>query len=223
MRYLRGKRLRREATMRLTILALVLGLALGGRAEATQEYILPTLFDVTGVEASDALNVRAGPGVQHPVIATLAPDAERIEVVAHDATGRWGQVNTGERAGWVSMRYLAYRTDVWEEGALPEGLRCAGTEPFWSLRPEGDALVYSTPEQIDGTAAPIAAVLGTGIFRDPRRAIVAEAQGLRLTASLTTQWCSDGMSDRAYGLTAMVVREDAEGATLLTGCCRLGE
>jgi uncharacterized membrane protein len=189
-------------------------------AWATQEYILPTLFDVTDVAADDVLNVRAGPGTGHPVIGMLAPDAERIEVVAHDRTGHWGQVNLGERAGWVSMRYLAYRVDVWEPGELPAALQCFGTEPFWSLRPEDGALVLEAPGEA-AVEAPIGAVLDTGVFRDPRRAVVAATDALRMTATMEATACSDQMSDRAYGLSVMVVREEDGEAGLLTGCCRL--
>lgn len=189
-------------------------------AEATREYILPTRFDVVDVAADDVLNVRARPNAGAEIIGALAPDAENIEVMAHDASGRWGLVNIGGRAGWVSMRYLNYRVDVWEPGRLPEGLQCLGTEPFWSLRPERDRLVLATPEAEE--AGRIVAILDTGIFRDPRRAVVAEGKGLRLTASLTAARCLDGMSDRAYGLEAMVVREDAEETRLLSGCCTIG-
>ena len=201
------------------IRVLVLLVALAGPARATQEYLLPTLFDVTGVAADDVLNVRAEPDARAEIVGALAPDAEGVEVVAHDASGRWGLVNTAERSGWVAMRYLAYRTDVWEPAALPEGLRCVGTEPFWSIWPEGERLVFARPEaEVSGR---IAAVLGTGVFRDPRRALVAEGEGWRLTATLAPRRCSDGMSDLAYGLEASVVREAGGEAELLLGCCRI--
>lgn len=193
-------------------LALIL---LAAPASATQEYILPTLFDVTGVRPVSWLNIRSGPGTSNAVIGRLAHDATRIEVVAHDRTGQWGQINTGEGSGWVSLAYLAYRTDVWEAGSLPEGFACFGTEPFWSL----DAASFSTPEAQDQPIT-LEAVLDSGIFRDPRRAIVATGAEGRFTVTATPQACSDGMSDRAFGLAAMVVVE-AEGASpqLLTGCC----
>ncbi|CAN5800516.1 hypothetical protein BH23PSE1_BH23PSE1_03970 [soil metagenome] len=193
---------------------------LAGPAPATQEYILPTLFDVIDVAADDVLNIRAEPSARAEIFGALAPDAERIEVVAHDASGRWGQVNTGERAGWVAMRYLAYRTDVWEPGRLPAGLRCLGTEPFWSLSLGNGQATFAAPAEPETTAR-IAAVLDTGVFRDPRRAVLAEGDGFRMTAALTTEACSDGMSDLAYGLTTMVVVEDAAGPALLAGCCRI--
>jgi uncharacterized membrane protein len=176
---------------------------------------------VTGVAGDDVLNIRHGPGTRYPVIGTLAPDARGIEVVAVDATGRWGEVNAGEQSGWVAMRYLAYRTDVWDWGSLPDSLHCLGTEPFWSFRPEAGTIRFSTPEEIEGPAYDIEAILDSGVFRDPRRAILARSGEDRLFATITNAACTDGMSDRAYGLTAMVVRDRPEGPALLTGCCRL--
>lgn len=200
---------------------LVVLLALAGPAAATQEYVLPTRFDVTEIAEGDMLNVRAAPDGGAEIIGTLAPDATAVEVVAHDRTGRWGQINTAERSGWVAMRFLAYRTDVWQPGRLPEGLRCLGNEPFWSFAAKEGAVVLAEPGEAD-RRLPLASVLDTGVPGDPRRALVAEAEGLRLTATLTPQACSDGMSDRAYGLSTLAVREQAGGAGLLAGCCTLG-
>jgi len=197
-------------------LALLILLTLAQPAAATQEYILPTLFDVTGVRPTSVLNIRSGPGTGFAVIGRLPPDTTGIEVVAHDASGQWGQINTGERSAWVSLAYLAYRTDVWEPGALPEGFACFGTEPFWSLRAD----TFSTPEA-PGQPLEMTAILDTGVFRDPRRALVASSGGRRYTAAVTPQACSDGMSDRAFGLGVMVVVEDGAAPGLLTGCCSI--
>lgn len=194
-----------------------LALIATGPADATQEYVLPTLFDVTGVDAHDVLNVRAAPRADAEIVGTLAPEARRVEVVAHDASGRWGQVNIDGRGGWASLHYLAYRTDVWEAGELPPHFSCTGTEPFWSLNVDGGTLTYATPE--GGAAYSIAAVEGTGVFRDPRRAIVARNEDQRLTAVVVPAACSDGMSDRAYGLDATLVLDGDAGLRLLHGCC----
>ena len=204
--------------MRAVLLSLVLFWA--GSAAATQEYVLPTLFHVTGVEAGDVLNIRAAPSAGAEIIGSLAPDARDIEVVAHDRTGRWGQVNTAERSGWAAMRYLAYQTGVWEDGRLPAALRCFGTEPFWSLRPEAPSVTFSTPEAPDRRLA-LETVLSSGIFRDPHTAFVARDGRRRLTAAVTPKACRDGMSDRAYGLEASVVLEDGAGSELLIGCCSI--
>lgn len=194
-------------------LAFALAAFLASPALATPEYVLPTLFDVTGVAADDVLNIRERPDAGAPIIGRLAPDATRVEVVG-ERSG-WMQVNTGERSGWVNGRYLAYRVDVWEAGRLPEGLRCLGTEPFWSLTPEGGDLVLATPEGDSRMA--LRKVLDSGWFRDPRRALVGDG----VTAVIAPAQCSDGMSDRAYGLEATVILGGGAAAQMLNGCCTL--
>ncbi|MRX50948.1 SH3 domain-containing protein [Paracoccus sp. S-4012] len=199
--------------MRLA-LALAFTLALASPAAATQEYTLPTLFDVTGVAADDVLNIRASPSASAPIIGRIAPNAKRVEVV--DQRSGWMQVNTGEQAGWVNGRYLMYRVDVWEAGQLPPSLSCFGTEPFWSLTRSGGGMVLSRPDAGD-RAMQLQRVLDTGVFRDPRRVIVADG----LTAVMTPKWCSDGMSSRVYGLEATVVLGSGTGASMLSGCCSI--
>lgn len=191
----------------------ILLMMLAGPASATQEYILPTLFDVTGVAADDVLNIRAQPNAGAEIIGTLAPDAAQIEVV--EETKGWGRVNRGEASGWVSMVYLAYRVDVWEDGELPDAFRCYGTEPFWGLERQGDQLLLSRPDS-EEDARPIQAVLGTGVFRDPMRAILAEG----MTVTSTRAICSDGMSDRLFGLEAHVILQ-GDDPMMLSGCCSI--
>ncbi|MDO5529853.1 MAG: SH3 domain-containing protein [Paracoccus sp. (in: a-proteobacteria)] len=202
-------------------LAFALSLALASPALATQEYILPTLFDVSGVAADDVLNIRAEPNASSEIIGTLAPDATQIEVF--ETRGNWGLVNSSERSGWVSMRYLDYRTDVWEAGALPENLTCLGNEPFWSIAAEGSDLVFKHPEGEE--RYPGLRVLDDGIPRSPRRALVAGEGANRMSAVITPQICSDTMSDMAYGLSATLIVEGAharDGAQMLHGCCLAG-
>ena len=201
-------------------IAFALFLAAAGPAAATQEYILPTLFDVAGVAADDVLNIRAEPNARSEIIGTFAPDARRIEVTAHDASGRWGQVNTDGQSGWASMHYLAYRTDVWEDGKVPPTLHCAGTEPFWSLAPEGDRLTYSAPDQAE-IDLPLVGVLSSGMFRDPRQALIGVGEDARLTAVIVPVACSDGMSNRAYGLDATVIIERGDERRMQVGCCSI--
>ena len=202
--------------MRLLSAAVALAL-LAGPALAAAEYQLPTLFDVTGVAANDRLNIRERPDAGARIIGTLPPDARGIEVLAE--RNGWAQVNTAERAGWVSARYLTYRTDVWQAGQLPATLNCLGTEPFWSLRQVGTTMVYETPEgarQMERRA-----VLDPG-FRSPVRGVIAgDAQG-RLTLAMQPMQCSDGMSDRIYGLSALLIFDEAgQRSRMQTGCCRI--
>lgn len=183
-------------------------------AAATQEYILPTLFDVTGVASDDSLNIRADPNSSSEIIGILPPDATGIEVV--EERDGWGRVNSSERSGWVSMRFLSYRTDVWEAGKLPADFRCLGTEPFWNLDIDhaDNWIMFQEIEQV--APAELRAILDTGIFRDPTRAII----GQDMTILATPQLCSDGMSDRMYGLRATVI-EDGETPRMLNGCCMI--
>ena len=140
---------------------------------AQPEFSLPTLFDVVDVGAGDVLNIRAAPDAGSEIIGRLKSDDRAIEVVGLDATGHWGRVNVGERAGWVAMRFLAHRADVWRNGSLPESLACHGTEPFWSLELDEGRVVLATPDTPELSMALVAA-LDARIAGDARRALVAE-------------------------------------------------
>ena len=194
--------------------AFILTLAFAGPAAATQEYILPTLFDVAGVASDDVLNIRAEPTASSAIIGTLAPDAQRIEVV--EERRGWARINTAEGTGWVSARYLSYRVDVWEPGELPPAFRCLGTEPFWDAKVEGGDLVLRSPDDQGGDRRPVQGVLDTGVFRDPARVVVARD----MTLFSHPQICSDGMSDRLFGLAATLVLH-GDQPRLLSGCCTI--
>lgn len=181
---------------------------------------LPSLFVVTGVQPGHALNVRAAPEPGAPVIGRLAADATGIEVTARDATGAWGAVNVGEGAGWAALRYLAAAPGGWQPGALPAGLRCFGTEPFWSLAFDAGTARLATPE--GERTLKVQAILDTGVPDDPRRAVVLDDAISEATATITPAACSDGMSDRRFGLQVLTVLHDAGAPRLLSGCCSLG-
>ena len=191
-------------------------------AAATPEYILPTLFDVTGVAANDVLNIREAPNASAAIIGTLLPRARDIEVVGYDETGRWARISTGERSGWAALRYLAYQVDVWTPGTLPPTLNCLGNEPFWSFRPRGDRVVFSTPYAPESVMG-IEQVLTTGMFRDPRRSVSALGESRRMTAVIVPMACSDGMSDRSYGLDVTLILEGRGEPQMLTGCCSIAQ
>ncbi|WP_264211842.1 COG3650 family protein [Leisingera thetidis] len=179
-----------------------------------QDY--PALFQVTGVAANDVLNIRSTPSASSPVIGAYSPDQSSIEVVAPDGSGTWGQVNTGETSGWVALRYLT------REQAVSEHLRsapfaCFGTEPFWSLNVSpGGTAKFSTPESV-GT-------LDTGELKTAAGRLDRYVLGLASgqAAVIRHETCSDGMSDRVYGLSADLLLQQ-DGIELLSGCCSLAE
>lgn len=71
-----------------------------------------------------------------------------------------------------------------------------GTEPFWGGEVTGEALTYTTPENIDGTAVTVkrfAGMNGLGFS--------GELAGESFDMAVTPGDCSDGMSDRTYPFT----------------------
>ena len=188
---------------------------------AAQDGPLPALFAVTGVDAGDTLNVRAAPDPSAPVLFDLAAGATGVEIVRveQDGAGRpWGLVGAPEAAGWTAMRFLA-RTTPADLPWLSE-MRCSGTEPFWSFAldrtddalyegMEGDADAVLLSSRTRSRNAPASyGFTGEGAF-GPASGIV------------TRQACSDGMSERAYGLSLELLMSTPGGTDHVTGCCRL--
>ncbi|KPQ06969.1 MAG: Bacterial SH3 domain [Rhodobacteraceae bacterium HLUCCA12] len=185
---------------------------------AAQDF--PALHRVIDVAGNDVLNIRAEPDAGAPIVARLDPDAEGVEVVALSDNSRWGLVNSQERHGWSSMRYLERETSGnWRDGE--QTLSCFGTEPFWRMpiflpthRAEFHAAGEGGFELVTETGA-----LPTTRF-PPTLAI--PFSGTRDgMAVVRGDQCSDGMSDRLYGLEVQVYwRGDTTG---LSGCCSLAE
>lgn len=201
--------------MNTKALALIGALFFGTAATAQS---LPQLYDVTGVEAGDTLNVRASDSASAEIIGTLARDAQAVEVIAVNDAGTWGQVNTAESAGWVNLRYLAERGVHIDHYNLPDGLFCMGTEPFWSAQNTGGQFHYDTP---DAPARDMAIWMAqdSGIEGDLRRMVQFAGTTGPGMAFIYPSTCSDGMSDRAYGLSISLMT--APDAPLLSGCCTL--
>ena len=174
---------------------------------------LPALYDVAGVAADDHLNVRRLPDPGSDVIGRLDPDQTRVEVTALSLAGDWARINTGETAGWVALRFLAPHDGVLDATSLT----CYGTEPFWSMNfSTDDTLLMSTPEReqsfpIDRPVAVDA--IGEQGFVGLRFDWMID--GTPATSHILPGQCSDGMSDRMFGLHYV----DTAGPYL--GCCSL--
>lgn len=185
---------------------------------------LPALHDVTGVAANDQLNIREAPSASSSLLGSFPPGTEGVEVTGLSPDGRWGRVNLEERSGWVSLRYMARQPGP-DWSALARPLACFGTEPFWSLNfkaSEGTAAFNRMGEAQIGLwvnwAAPVSGRRGqVGL------AIEGPARTGFLT--LTGQDCSDGMSDRAYGIAVALFLNGTGSSTTeaqgWSGCCSL--
>ncbi|MCK0095503.1 hypothetical protein MWU60_07960 [Yoonia sp. F2084L] len=189
-------------------------------ASATADEIdpfFPALYAVTGVAENDTLNIRAAPDGDAAVIGALAHDARDIEVITLSRQGGWALVNASENAGWAAFRFLNRQDQRVMSLGLPEGLRCFGTEPFWSITFGGGAVLdYATPGSIMRHSI-------TSMSPAPENVSVAEfgyrfvwqSQGEDVTAHILPGRCSDGMSDRIYGL------HYVDNQRPSTGCCSL--
>lgn len=166
-----------------------------------------------GVASDDVLNVRAGPSASADIIGSLAYDATDVEVVDVDEDRQWGLVNIGEQSGWVSLRFIE-RQPRWA-GSFPEITTCFGTEPFWTL----------TFDSTGGTLDRLGYDLLS--FPSPQR-VASENRVDRFTfvsqpvlGTLLEEQCSDGMSDRTYGLSIEVLTGSTRELQQLSGCCSI--
>lgn len=208
------------------IRALVAWLLLATPLWATQDG-WPALYDVAGVAADDVLNIRSAPGADADIIGTLAPDATDIEVIRdNDGRQTWGLVNSGEGTGWVSLAFMARHPGQWD-GQIPDIRQCFGTEPFWSLRVDAPAVTFGAPDRAEREG------LVSGLFGSPNRrdrfaydgSFFPDGTGdLDFLATLRTEACSDGMSDRAFGISVDLFLSggsDTEQTGLYSGCCSI--
>ena len=181
----------------------------------------PRVYEVTGLSATDVLNVRSRPSTVSEDVGDLLLGASPVEVLDKDSSGRWGRILLRGSDAWVSMRYLSPIQMPRVEGTgLPSGLRCTGTEPFWSLE-------LSAPDSLrmlvadESTTATLAAASSSINSLGFPVALLARAQATELTAIVRPARCSDGMSDQTYGWSVDLLRRDGDTLMLLSGCCRL--
>jgi len=200
--------------MMARILALLLFL-LPGLAHAES---FPALYDVTGVASNDVLNIRMEPSAGSEILGMLAPNARGIEVVRLSDDFKWGLVNQGDGAGWVSMRYM-HRQPGQDWGVMPRNVFCSGTEPFWSFNViDGNEARFDAPDvtRAYSVTAQLPGLVFPGDF-----AVVAEGVSGRATAIISLAMCNDGMSNREFGMNVGLLLESATPEALYVGCCSL--
>jgi uncharacterized membrane protein len=186
----------------------------------------PGYFKVTGVAPGDVLNIRLEPGADSQQIGSFEPGTDRIEVLEVVTTrgSEWGRVHASDTDGWVSMRFLEpVEVKLVGNTNLPEGLRCGGTEPFWSADLSEGSIDFS-PMEGAARKLPLAFSV-TAIGRNNRFALAASDGARRMTLVVGEDGqCSDGMSDRQFRWRADLLMEnpaDSELPTAYEGCCSL--
>ena len=90
-------------------------------------------------------------------------------------------------------------------------MTAVGTEPFWSVRVEGTRFTLSRPGEPDMVAeAP-----GAAIKPGQAQWFATAADGRTLAVTFYVSACSDGMSERAFPMTAEVT---LDGSSAMYGC-----
>lgn len=177
----------------------------------------PAYYEVTDVAADDVLNIRAEPDAGAEIVGSFLPGAAPVEVL-YTVEG-WAYVSAGERMGWTSARFLTeIEVPKIADSDLPQGLVCAGTEPFWSLAFEQETAFFNAIDaeelQFDVTDAG-----GFGGAGPNRQYVLANGAGFEATAIMGNEICSDGMSARAYPRRFDMVMTSQLGTSGYTGCC----
>ena len=186
------------------------------QADAVESLGWPGLYAVQNVAADDRLNVRAAPNAKSEILGHFARDASGIEVIGVDAqTGRWARVNIGEQAGWVNMRFLNVPRVT---NRPPASFTCFGTEPFWAFTdrtdlgyrfqfPDAEAIFFSPLERETSQNTP------------NRLFVTGRGSSEWVGAVIRAESCSDGMSDREFGMAIDLGIMRGDDAIFLSGCC----
>lgn len=203
----------------MRFLSFLFALALLPSIAAAQN--MPIYVKVVDVASDDTLNVRSLPSAKGEILGEIPHDATGIEVLAKDDSGKWAKINWQESHGWMSMRYLQeYDIEKIGSTALPSGILCGGTEPFWSLRLGNQGASYS---DISGSVH-LMAINGIRVaqgrpFFPLQLGLAGQTAGAN--AFIRPAQCSDGMSDVDYPYQLDFLISDGQEQTLLEGCCAL--
>jgi uncharacterized membrane protein len=208
---------------RFLILNLLLLIASPAAADQRSAPEPALTYRVVNVAPDDVLRVRSQPEASAPVIDNLPADASDIILTGlKQSVGQatWWQIvvkSADGSAGWVNSRFLA----VVDPTAKPEtsfGLRCIGTEPFWSLEIANGQASFTTPEGERWLWKAHSWRDAAGHQAGQRFVIQLESPNASGWAAVSRpqQFCSDGMSDLEYPYDLIVATPTGR---VLGGCC----
>ncbi len=211
----------------LRIVTFSIGLIFSAISVNAQDMLVePRLYDVTRVASNDVLNVREKPSASSAKIGELAHNNLAVEVIALSANGKWGLVNSDDQSGWVSMQFMKPSLAAHEP---PLDLACAGTEPFWSLIFDPSRIGQADWSMMGLTESES---FYEGFWTAPavNRSNQSFAfsmspdktgSGINASGIISTEICSDGMSDRVYGYAIDLILSGSQ-TMYVTGCCSVG-
>ncbi|MBE3638955.1 hypothetical protein [Mangrovicoccus algicola] len=162
--------------------------------------------------------LRAAPDAAAPE-AGLAQAGKDLEILGFSEDGLWAEAGRGAGVAWLPAAGLTRLQPPADEG-LP--MRCYGTEPFWGLNmPSAFFAEFERPEHPE---APLQ-ITGSDAATGPgghTRLWTFVGEELRGHLAVRNEACSDGMSDRHFGLSAVLSLAETAGAVhLRLGCCAL--
>lgn len=192
---------------------------------ATIAQAQPRLYDVHNVASNDVLNIRDLPDSSGNLVGTLAASATMVEVISLSDNAKWGLVNSNERSGWISMRYMTPSAVAYDP---PAGLTCSGTEPFWHITFDPAHFARADWSMMGITDNP---TLYDGFWSSYPSNRTTSNIAFRLSENMTgptvsvsgiirPEICSDGMSDRTFGYSVDVILSGQQ-STYVTGCCSI--
>ncbi|MEM9792357.1 MAG: hypothetical protein AAF848_05395 [Pseudomonadota bacterium] len=170
---------------------------------------IPGLYSVNP-DAPRAL--RENPRATSVISDRLPDERDTVEVTELSDNGDWARILHGEGNAWMPLDALSALETT--GGRFENPLYCAGTEPFWTLRTENDALVFD--EMGEPSANFEVQTRATSGNTTAHELAVADSLSVIVRAAA----CSDGMTDRSYGLSVNLVLRGAQ-TQLLSGCCTL--
>ena len=204
---------------RIGVLIAVLTALTAGKACAEP----PELARIHGLPAGETLTIRAEPRASANAVGRFADGDGPIEILETVRNGEteWARISHGEGRGWVARRFLQdVELQPIGETSLTVGLICSGTEPFWSIDlSEPGAAFWRDPETGTATRVTIqhgVGAAGRGGWPAALRLTGRSFEGVLVAAPTE---CSDGMSDRDYPWTALLVDQTEGRPRLFEGCC----
>jgi uncharacterized membrane protein len=178
-------------------------------------YAIQDYYAVIGVASDDTLNVRMAPDSGAAIVGTLSHDASPVEIIRTE--NGWGMFPVGEYSGWVSMQFLRpIDQPMIGDTKVPEGLRCVGTEPFWSATLNTNGASASHQNWQEDRAYQL-----TGAARSENSFMTSLIMLEDGFAFITPGQCFDGMSDAEFGWNGYFALGGSDRTSVLHGCCAL--